>query len=220
MGGAAWTKEEDYLLRKSVMQYGEGKWHLIPLLAGLNRCRKSCRLRWLNYLRPNIKRGSFAEDEVDQIIELHRLFGNRLPGRTANDVKNYWNYHLSRRFNSQDENKHKQITRKNTNIHAKPNSSTNSKSIREISQVKQQDISTSTAPMEGSGQLVVEAECSDQQLQADEDGTNGGNQNFEAKNLCDEDFKIQDVRDDRIEGFSQWDWDDWILGMDLWNGTL
>ena len=141
-------------------------------------------------------------------------------GRTANDVKNYWNYHLSRRFNSQDENKHKQITRKNTNIHAKPNSSTNSKSIREISQVKQQDISTSTAPMEGSGQLVVEAECSDQQLQADEDGTNGGNQNFEAKNLCDEDFKIQDVRDDRIEGFSQWDWDDWILGMDLWNGTL
>ncbi|KAL1160802.1 hypothetical protein V6Z11_A07G088800 [Gossypium hirsutum] len=69
--------------------------------AGLNRCRKSCRLRWLNYLKPNIKRGHFAADEVDLIIRLHNLLGNRwsliagrLPGRTANDVKNYWNTHL------------------------------------------------------------------------------------------------------------------------------
>jgi hypothetical protein len=46
-------------------------------LAGLNRCRKSCRLRWLNYLSPNIKRGSFAEDEIDMIIRLHNLLGNR-----------------------------------------------------------------------------------------------------------------------------------------------
>ncbi|KAL1090391.1 hypothetical protein V6Z11_D07G085100 [Gossypium hirsutum] len=68
---------------------------------GLNRCRKSCRLRWLNYLKPNIKRGHFAADEVDLIIRLHNLLGNRwsliagrLPGRTANDVKNYWNTHL------------------------------------------------------------------------------------------------------------------------------
>jgi len=44
---------------------------------GLNRCRKSCRLRWLNYLKPNIKRGDFSEDEVDLIIRLHKLLGNR-----------------------------------------------------------------------------------------------------------------------------------------------
>ncbi|CAN1287150.1 Transcription factor MYB113, partial [Linum perenne] len=68
--------------------------------AGLNRCRKSCRLRWLNYLKPNIKRGDFAYDEVDLMIRLHKLLGNRwsliagrLPGRTANDVKNYWKTH-------------------------------------------------------------------------------------------------------------------------------
>ncbi|CAN1176556.1 Transcription factor MYB1, partial [Linum perenne] len=74
-------------------------------LTGLNRCRKSCRLRWLNYLRPNIRRGSFAEEEVELIIKLHKLLGNRwsliagrLPGRTANDVKNYWNCHLSKRL--------------------------------------------------------------------------------------------------------------------------
>ncbi|KAK3218442.1 hypothetical protein Dsin_012412 [Dipteronia sinensis] len=71
--------------------------------SGLNRCRKSCRLRWLNYLKPNIKRGEFTEDEVDMILRLHKLLGNRwsliagrLPGRTANDVKNYWNTHLRR----------------------------------------------------------------------------------------------------------------------------
>ncbi|KAM0003971.1 putative transcription factor MYB-HB-like family [Helianthus debilis subsp. tardiflorus] len=73
----AWTPEEDKLLKDCVEKFGEGKWHLVPLRAGLNRCRKSCRLRWLNYLRPNIKRGDFEEDEVDLILRLHRLLGNR-----------------------------------------------------------------------------------------------------------------------------------------------
>ncbi|KAF8017182.1 hypothetical protein BT93_H2389 [Corymbia citriodora subsp. variegata] len=86
-------------------RYGEGKWHEVPRRAGLNRCRKSCRLRWLNYLKPNIKRGAFQEDEVDMIIRLHKLLGNRwsliagrLLGRTANDVKNYWNSHLAKKI--------------------------------------------------------------------------------------------------------------------------
>ncbi|KAL6349720.1 hypothetical protein AAG906_041127 [Vitis piasezkii] len=95
-----WTREEDILLRKCVQKYGEEKWHLVPLRAGLSRCRKSCRLRWFNYLKPNIKRGKFSSDEVDLMIRLHKLLGNRwsliagrLPGRTANDVKNYWHHH-------------------------------------------------------------------------------------------------------------------------------
>ncbi|MQL41443.1 hypothetical protein EI012_26405, partial [Escherichia coli] len=60
-----------------------------------------------NYLRPNIKRGNFAEEEVEMIVKLHKLLGNRwsliagrLPGRTANDVKNYWNCHLSKKLNA------------------------------------------------------------------------------------------------------------------------
>ncbi|KAK3426376.1 hypothetical protein EUGRSUZ_F02843 [Eucalyptus grandis] len=73
----AWTEEEDALLKEWVEKYGEGKWHQVPRRAGLNRCRKSCRLRWLNYLKPNIKRGAFQEDEVDMIIRLHKLLGNR-----------------------------------------------------------------------------------------------------------------------------------------------
>ncbi|KAE8021998.1 hypothetical protein FH972_007839 [Carpinus fangiana] len=72
-----WTEEEDLLLRQYVEKYGEGKWYQIPLRAGLNRCRKSCRVRWLNYLKPNIKRGGFAADEVDLMIRLHKLLGNR-----------------------------------------------------------------------------------------------------------------------------------------------
>ncbi|KAL7141620.1 hypothetical protein ABFS83_08G065600 [Erythranthe nasuta] len=103
----AWTKEEDNLLRKCVQTYGEGKWHLVPLRAGLNRCRKSCRLRWLNYLRPNLKRGIFNQDEIDLIVRLHKLLGNRwswiagrVPGRTANDIKNFWNTHFEKKSTS------------------------------------------------------------------------------------------------------------------------
>ncbi|KAK8532300.1 hypothetical protein V6N12_053745 [Hibiscus sabdariffa] len=97
----AWTEEEDILLKKYIEKHGEGNWHQVSSKAGLNRCRKSCRLRWVNYLNPNIKRGAFEDDEVDLIIRLHNLLGNkwsliagRLPGRTANDVKNYYNTHL------------------------------------------------------------------------------------------------------------------------------
>ncbi|XP_021887273.1 transcription factor MYB113-like [Carica papaya] len=100
----AWTAEEDDRLRKCIEKHGEGKWHRVPLAAGLNRCRKSCRLRWLNYLKPNINRGKFTADEVDLMIRMHKLLGNRwsliagrLPGRTANDVKNYWNTHLRKK---------------------------------------------------------------------------------------------------------------------------
>lgn len=46
--------------------------------SGLNRCGKSCRFRWLNYLRPGIKRGNISPDEEDLILRLHKLLGNRL----------------------------------------------------------------------------------------------------------------------------------------------
>ncbi|XP_011021397.1 PREDICTED: transcription factor MYB90-like isoform X1 [Populus euphratica] len=95
----AWTRDEDILLRDCVEKYGEGRWHQVSSKAGLNRCRKSCRLRCLNYLKPGIKRGRYSEDEEDLIIKLHRwsLIAGRLPGRTANDLKNYWSTSLRKK---------------------------------------------------------------------------------------------------------------------------
>nr|QWW89533.1 MYBA1 transcription factor [Vaccinium myrtillus] len=135
-----WTKEEDYLLKKCIEKHGEGKWHQVPYKAGLNRCRKSCRLRWLNYLRPNIKRGNFTVDEVDLIIRLHKLLGNRwslitgrLPGRTSNDVKNYWNTHLKKKSTDQSGEVQKSKTTPNTTERTtiiRPRPQTLSKNLR------------------------------------------------------------------------------------------
>ncbi|XP_059453829.1 transcription repressor MYB6-like [Corylus avellana] len=101
----AWSKQEDQKLMDYIQKHGEGCWRSLPEAAGLLRCGKSCRLRWVNYLRPDLKRGNFGEDEEDLIIKLHALLGNRwsliagrLPGRTDNEVKNYWNTHLKRKL--------------------------------------------------------------------------------------------------------------------------
>lgn len=101
----AWSKQEDEKLISYIHEHGEGCWSTLPQAAGLLRCGKSCRLRWVNYLKPGLKRGNFSEDEEDLIIKLHALLGNRwsliagrLPGRTDNEVKNYWNTHLKRKL--------------------------------------------------------------------------------------------------------------------------
>ncbi|KAJ7963251.1 MYB transcription factor [Quillaja saponaria] len=101
----AWTLEEDQKLAEVIAVHGARKWKTIAAKAGLNRCGKSCRLRWLNYLRPNIKRGNISDQEEDLILRLHKLLGNRwsliagrLPGRTDNEIKNYWNSHLSKKI--------------------------------------------------------------------------------------------------------------------------
>jgi transcription factor MYB, plant len=73
----AWTKEEDERLVAYIRAHGEGCWRSLPKAAGLLRCGKSCRLRWINYLRPDLKRGNFTADEDDLIVKLHSLLGNK-----------------------------------------------------------------------------------------------------------------------------------------------
>ncbi|MFS8024521.1 putative transcription factor MYB-HB-like family [Helianthus anomalus] len=100
-----WTQEEDIKLMEYIQLHGPGNWRTLPKNAGLQRCGKSCRLRWTNYLRPDIKRGRFSFEEEETIIQLHSVLGNkwsaiaaRLPGRTDNEIKNYWNTHIRKRL--------------------------------------------------------------------------------------------------------------------------
>ncbi|XP_004510807.1 transcription factor MYB17-like [Cicer arietinum] len=101
-----WTSEEDEVLVNFIKKNGgHGSWRSLPKLAGLLRCGKSCRLRWTNYLRPDIKRGPFTPEEEKLVIQLHAILGNRwaaiasqLPGRTDNEIKNLWNTHLKKRL--------------------------------------------------------------------------------------------------------------------------
>ncbi|CAN6223315.1 unnamed protein product [Urochloa humidicola] len=101
-----WSPEEDRTLKEYIHKNGTGgNWIALPHKAGLKRCGKSCRLRWLNYLRPNIKHGDFSDDEDRIICNLFATIGSRwsiiaaqLPGRTDNDIKNYWNTKLKKKL--------------------------------------------------------------------------------------------------------------------------
>ncbi|KAL9314629.1 hypothetical protein ACSQ67_020081 [Phaseolus vulgaris] len=101
----AWSSEEDQILFNCVQLTGEGNWRDLPQRAGLKRCGESCKHRWLNYLKPTISipTENFSWDEQELIIRLHKLLGNRwsmiagrLPGRSEDEIKNFWNTHLSK----------------------------------------------------------------------------------------------------------------------------
>lgn len=104
MKKGAWSEDEDNKLRAYIVRYGHWNWRLLPKYAGLKRCGKSCRLRWVNYLKPGVKRGSFTKEEQDLVIKLHAELGNKwsaiaakLPGRTDNEIKNFWHTRVERR---------------------------------------------------------------------------------------------------------------------------
>ncbi|KAK3217912.1 hypothetical protein Dsin_011882 [Dipteronia sinensis] len=100
-----WSPEEDLKLFSFVQKNGHENWRNLPKQAGLSRCGKSCRLRWINYLRPDVKRGNFTIEEENTIIQLHDTLGNKwakiaaaLPGRTDNEIKNVWNTSLKKKL--------------------------------------------------------------------------------------------------------------------------
>ncbi|WOH08743.1 hypothetical protein DCAR_0728190 [Daucus carota subsp. sativus] len=122
-----WSPEEDDKLMHYMLSNGQGCWSDVARNAGLQRCGKSCRLRWINYLRPDLKRGAFSPQEEDLIIHFHSLLGNRwsqiaarLPGRTDNEIKNFWNSTIKKRL-------------KNSSSSSTPNTSDSSIEPKEIS---------------------------------------------------------------------------------------
>ncbi|WCJ32081.1 myb domain protein 84 [Euphorbia peplus] len=110
-----WSPEEDATLKSYIEENGTGgNWIALPQKIGLKRCGKSCRLRWLNYLRPNIKHGGFSEEEDNIICSLYINIGSRwsiiaaqLPGRTDNDIKNYWNTRLKKKLLGKQRKEHR-----------------------------------------------------------------------------------------------------------------
>ncbi|PWA38476.1 homeodomain-like protein [Artemisia annua] len=110
----AWSEEEDNKLRAYMERYGHLNGRLAPKFTGVSRSGKSCRLRWMNHLRSNIKHRNFTKVEDNIIKDLHSKIGNNLlednysclsrwsmiavelPGRSDNEIKDQWNTHLKK----------------------------------------------------------------------------------------------------------------------------
>ncbi|CAN1843980.1 Transcription factor MYB15 [Linum perenne] len=152
----AWSKEEDDKLRAYIVRYGHWNWRELPKFAGLSRCGKSCRLRWINYLRPDLKHGSFTPEEDELIFNLRQQLGtkwsaiaSKMPGRTDNEIKNYWHARLKKRARGETAGEERQSSNKLSPASSSSSDLENSGSQSEgqTSQVKEKEagnLATST----------------------------------------------------------------------------
>ncbi|XP_049410480.1 MYB-like transcription factor EOBII [Solanum stenotomum] len=116
----AWSPQEDKKLIDYIAKYRIWNWSQMPKFAGLSRTGKSCRMRWTNYLRPDLTRGPFSLEETQTVIRMYQSLGNRwsaiakeLPGRIDNEIKNFYHTHLKKHLGgTKVEVKHKARSKK------------------------------------------------------------------------------------------------------------
>ncbi|GAB4860278.1 hypothetical protein Ancab_011759 [Ancistrocladus abbreviatus] len=149
--------------RRKGFRFEGGGRHVI----GLKRTGKSCRLRWVNYLHPGLKRGKMTPHEEKLVLELHSQWGNRwsriarrLPGRTDNEIKNYWRTHMRKKAQERK----RAISPSSTNCWSSSsnNSSRDSKVLTETSSkdfqtqnnTEQHDASASTGKESGQEEVA------------------------------------------------------------------
>ncbi|KAJ7973586.1 Myb transcription factor [Quillaja saponaria] len=147
------------------------------------------------------------------------IIAGRLPGRTANDVKNYWNCHLSKRLNAREA-EEGDISNNVEAIRPQPRNIVAKRSVSQRTQLSpnylpSQEESTTSALItytnDEQGQIFQAEEyskypCMDQQ-----------------SNVSDlpMDFQFDEVKiRGNEEGCNKIDWDDFNLAMDIWNTCL
>ncbi|KAK8712861.1 hypothetical protein V6N13_148089 [Hibiscus sabdariffa] len=174
-------------------------------------------------------------EEEDQLlkkcIERWSLIAGRLPGRTANDVKNYWNCHLSKKLSAQEtEEEHKSAVNvelitpqpapsiaisgstkpRTQDYHVAPNS---------LPAIQESGMSTpfNFIEVDLQGHELVK-EAMDIRVEEPAGGVLVGDLGTEDHQFGQ--FDEVNVLGRTGEGCSKWDWDDLMLDMDLWTDSL